>query len=232
MAAAFASALLAGCGGSSASSSSDVSSETPAQIAQSVKSAVDSASSTHMTGSVTSSGTTITLDIKLVKPGVQGTVIFTGLGTIKIATTDGSTFDVVADASFWGIFAGVNAATVQALAGKCILVGPSTPGFGQIATGIGQVTNLTSLFDTALKNTGGITKGTESTVNGQRVLELDFVDGSKLDVPTQGTPYPVKFTATGSPAGAISFDMWNSAGSITTPSGCLDISQLVAPTPS
>jgi hypothetical protein len=228
-------ALLAACGSSSAQGAG-LADKSASQIAQAVSAAVSNASSVHMAGAVDSSGQNISFDVAIVSPkGLSGTMTLQGKGSFKIVSENGATFYVTPDQQFWTSFAGSNSAVVQELVGKCISASGSSAGFGSLTQGVSSLTNIHQLFSKPLSNTSGLTKGAVTTLNGRQVIKLIGSEGSVMDVPTQGDPLPVELSKPGSNGGTVDFDHWNSEGSISAPSGCVDFTQiagsLASPTP-
>jgi hypothetical protein len=225
---------LAACGSGGATSPSGVGTESAAQIVHAVRAAVSGYSSAHMSGTASSGGQQITLDLVVVAPkGVSGTMGISGTGTFKLTTTDGATFYITPDEAFWRHYAGTTPGVLPLLVGKCILAGPSSSEFAALSSGVSNFSDLSAVVDQALTTPADLTKGPTSVVHGQVVIPLIGKDGSELDVAAQGSPLPVEFSKSGADGGKVDFDHWNSAGNIKAPSGCIDFSHVTAglPTP-
>jgi len=227
--------VLAACGGgSSTGQQNGIANDSASQIAQMVRSALGSYSSVHMTGSVNSSGKNIGLDVIVVSPhGVDGTISISGSGSFRLITKDGATFYFTPDQQFWTTFAGsAGPAVLQQLIGKCVIATSATSGFGSLSSGVASLTDLQHAFASGL--TGKITKGAVHTANGQEAVPLTVSDGTVVEVPTQGSALPVEISKGG--GGKIELGQWNQAGTVSTPTGCVDINQLeqglALPTPS
>ncbi|MBV8301608.1 MAG: hypothetical protein JOY68_06770 [Candidatus Dormibacteraeota bacterium] len=223
--------ILGACG----SQSNSITSESASQVAQQVSTALSNQHSVHLKGTIQSNGQSIALDLTAVKPkALEGSLSIAGTGGFKIATSDGNMFYLTPDDQFWQSLAQGNTFAVQLLSGKCISASGSTPGVGQLTNGVSEITGILSPnAGGELSNTNGLTKGNVTTVDGQQVLPLKTTDGSVLYIATQGQPLPVRADAPG--GGYIDFSQWNSVSSVTTPTGCIDYSQLAqglsTPTP-
>ncbi len=220
---------VAGCGGGSSPSGSTNSSSNgeaskPAQqvLTDAVK-AADSASAVHMTGQVSATGQQIGLDLTIVK----------GKGAMGSLTLKGQKIDLVvigahaymkAGTVFWTQFAGSSGSAIaQLVADKWIKFSTSTPQFA----GFTAFANSKSLFDSIATNHGAITNKGATTYQGQSVVNLlDTTKNSSLYVAATGTPYPAALVKSGTSGGAITFGDWNSAVTLTAPSGALDFSKL------
>jgi hypothetical protein len=208
---------IAACGGGS--SDNGVASKSPDQIVSSVKSAVAGVNSVHVSGSVTSSGVPITLNLNLVSgKGGQGTMSQNGLSFQIVAL--GQDVYINASPAFWEHYAGKTAA--QLLNGKWL----KAPASGQFSS-LASLTNLQVFFNKLLANHGTLAKGGTSTVDGQKVVAVnDTTNGGTLYVATSGKPYPIEIVKTGSQGGQISFDRFNQSFTITAPANAIDISNL------
>ena len=208
---------IAACGGGS--TDNGVASKSPDAIVSAATSAVAGVSSVHVSGSITSGGVPITLDLNLVSgKGGQGSMAENGL-SFQIVTL-GQEVYINASPAFWRHYAG-NAAA-QLLEGKW-LKGPATGQFASLAS----LTNLQEFFNKLLSNHETLEKGATSTVNGQKVVAVnDTTNGGTLYVATAGKPYPVEIVKSGSPAAQIDFDRFNQSVSLTAPPNAIDVSQL------
>lgn len=209
---------LTGCG--SSSSGNGVASKGAQQIVAEAKSAADSASSVHVSGSVNSGGSPVTLDLSLASgKGATGEVSQNG-STFKIVI-DGETAYISGSDAFYRKLGG--SAAAQLLAGKWLKVATSTPEFASFAS----LTNMRKLLDTVLVGHGTLEKGSISTIDGQRAIAVkDTTLGGTLYVATDGKPYPLQVTKGGSEAGTIGFDKWDEPVEITAPASSVDLSEL------
>jgi hypothetical protein len=209
---------LAGCG--SSSSGNGIASKSAEEIVGEAKTAADSASSVHVSGSVNSGGSPVTLDLNLAAgKGATGQVSQNG-STFKIII-DGSTAYISGSDAFYRRLGG--SAAAQLLAGKWLKVSTSTPEFASFSS----LTNMRKLLDTVLVGHGTLQKGSTTTVGGQQAIEVkDTTRGGSLYVATNGKPYPLKISKSGSEAGAIMFDKWDEPVTITAPSNAVNLSEL------
>jgi hypothetical protein len=216
-------ALLAGCGGSSSSSSGNgVADKAPNEIVAATKVAADAASSVHVAGSIVSNGSPITLDLTLLAgKGGRGNISENGLSFELIQT--GRTVYIKGSAAFYKHIGGTAAA--QLLEGKWLKAPASSSDFASLS----QLTELRQLVDQTLANHGTLTKGSTTTVNGQKVISVvDKSRGGTLYIATTGQPYPAQITKGGSGGGKISFDGWNKSVTLAAPANAIDVAQLQA----
>ncbi|MGZ4486104.1 MAG: hypothetical protein ACXVW8_17420 [Nocardioidaceae bacterium] len=217
--------LLAACGGGTSATSTSTtpagngeSSKTGQQVANDAADALEKAGAAHLTGTGTSDGKPMTVDLHLQDADAAGTMTMDG-GTLEITTTGGK-FYVRASAPFWTA-QGVPAQAVPALAGKWVIV-PS-----DAAKDFGQFT-LKGMADELRKPTDATIepKVHTDTLNGQKVVVVTQSDGSTLDVAATGTPYPLQSVDKGATAGTMTVGEFGKRTTITAPTGALDLSQL------
>ncbi len=214
---------FASCGGSSGGSGGSgngISSKSPDQIFTAVSSAVDGVSSVHVAGTLTSGGSNTTLDLNLVNgKGGQGSMSQDGLGFKIVAV--GNNVYLNGGSAFWQKFGG-NAA-VHLFSGKWL----KAPATGQLSS-IARLTSVRTLFTKLLSGShANLTKGSTSTVNGQKVIALkDTATGGTLYVATSGKPYPIEVIKAGSNGGQMTFDHFNQTFSLSPPANSIDVSQL------
>jgi hypothetical protein len=214
-------ALVAGAIGGCGSSSSDngVASKSPDEIVNAAVSAIDSATSAHVAGAVSNGGMPITLDLKLVAgKGGKGKMTESGLG-FQIVAVNNEVY-VNGSSAFWRHFGGAAAAAL--LDGKWL----KAPATGQLAS-IAQVTNLHTLLNQLIVGHGTLTKGQQTTVNGQKVIAVtDTSKGGTIYVATTGKPYPVEVIKPGAQGGKITFDEYDQPVVLTAPPNAIDLSAL------
>lgn len=211
---------LAGCGGSSGSSGNGVASKSATEIVNEAKTAADSASSVHVSGSVKSAGSPVTLDLNLAS-GKGGTgEISQGGFTFKLILV-GETAYISGSSSFYKHLGGAAAASL--LAGKWLKVPVNTGEFASFSS----LTDMRKLIDTTLASHGTLAKGSTSTVGGQQAIAVtDSTNGGSLYVATTGKPYPLQLSKGGSESGTISFGNWNEPVTIEAPANSVDLSEL------
>lgn len=211
---------FAGCGGSS---DNGVASKSAEQIVAEAKKAADSASSVHVSGSIVTGGTPVTLDLTLASgKGATGEISENGV-SFKLVMT-GDTVYMSGSPEFYRRIGG-NAA-VQLLAGKWL----KAPATGGEFASFGSLANMRTLIDSTLTSHGTLAKGsTTTTVGGQSAIAVnDTTKGGTLYVATKGNPYPLQIVKAGSESGKITFDRWNQSVTITPPSNSVDLSELKA----
>jgi hypothetical protein len=212
---------LAGCGGSGSSSSSNgVASKTPAEILTAATAAANSANSVHVSGSIVSGGSPITLDLELVAgKGGRGQISEDGL-SFNLIQIDGTAY-ISGSPAFYSHFGGP--AAEKLLAGKWLKAPASSGSFSSL----GSLTDLDQLLDTTLSKHGALTKGPATTIGGQPALSVsDTSHGGTLYVATTGKPYPIEISKAGKTGGKITFDRWNDPVKLTAPANAIDLSQL------
>ena len=206
----------AGCGGGS---DNGVAAKQPDAIVSAASNAVSTVKSVHVSGSVTSNGAPITLDLNLVAgKGGGGQMAESGL-SFKIIELNQVVYLNGSDA-FWRRVGGNGAA--QLFHGKWL----RAPASGQFAS-LASLTDVQMLFSKLLSNHGVLAKGGTSTVAGQKVVAVrDTTMGGTLYVATTGQPYAIEISKAGAQGGRIVFDRYNQAVSLKAPSGSIDVSKL------
>ena len=210
--------VIAGCG--SSSSGNGVASKSASEILAASKAAADGASSVHVTGTLTSKGTAITLDLSLVSGhGGRGQISQGGLSFSLIVV--GETLYLKGSPAFYSHFGG--SAAAQLFQGKWL----KTPVSGGELGSLAALTNFRQLLDQTLTTHDKITKGATTTVAGQPAIQLrDPSQGGSLFIATTGEPYPIEIVKHGSETGHVSFSDWNKPVALSPPSGAIDLSQL------
>jgi hypothetical protein len=216
-------AVLAGCGGSSSSSSGNgIADKSPADILAATKVASDAATTVHVSGSIVSDGSPITLDMNLLAgKGGRGQLSESGLAFELIQV--GKTVYIKGSPAFYKHIGGTAAA--QLLEGKWLKAPASDSDFASLS----QLTDLRQLVDQTLASHGALTKAGSATVNGQKVVGItDKTKGGTLYIAATGQPYPVEITKGGSGGGKITFDRWNKTVTLAAPANAIDVAQLQA----
>jgi hypothetical protein len=213
-------AVLGGCGGSS--SGNGIASKAPAEIVAVAKVAANSASSVHVSGSIVSNGTPITLDLELLAgKGGRGRISENGLSFDLIQV--GQTAFISGSPTFYNHFGGPAAAKL--FHGKWLKEPTSSAAFSTL----GSLTNMGQLVDSALASQGTLEKGATTTINGQQVLAItDASHGETIYIATRGQPYPIQVVKRGASGGKILFDRWNEPVALVAPKNAIDLSQLQA----
>lgn len=211
-------AALTGCGGSSSNNS--IASKSAEQIVSESKAAADSASSVHVSGSLQSNGSPVTLDLNLVAgKGARGELSQNG-ASFKLILV-GNTAYISGSPAFYRSLGG--SAAAQLFQGKWLKASATT---GEFAS-FGTLADMRKLIDTTLTSQGTLAKGATTVVNGQSAIAI--TDSSKdgtLYVATSGKPYPIQLSKGGSESGKIVFDRWNQPVTITAPASAVDLNEL------
>ncbi len=215
-----AAAAISACGGSSSSSGNGVASKSANDILSASTKAINGVNSVHVSGSLLSSGSPISLDLNLVSgKGARGSMSEGGL-SFQLLDVGGFVY-INGSPTFWRHFGG--SAAAQLFNGKWLKAPASNSNFASFAA----LTNLHQLLGAVLANHGTLSKGATSTVNGQKVVALkDTKMGGTLYVATTGKPYPIEISKAGSSGGKMDFDRINQAVVLTPPPNAIDISQL------
>lgn len=215
-----AAAAVAACGssGSSGSSGNGVADKSANDILKATSNAIESAKSVHVSGALSDSGQSIKLDLNILSGrGATGSMTQNGLSFRIIAV--GKYVYINGSPGFWKHFGGGAAATL--FQGKWLKAPASNSDFASMAS----LTDLHKLAQSLLTGHGTLSKGSTSTVNGQKVVAVKDSEG-QLYVATTGKPYPVQIAKTGSSNQHVDFDKYNASVSLTAPSKSIDISQL------
>src|SRR5262249_44911366 len=117
---------------------------------------------------------------------------------------------------------GVGAAVAGLLGGKWFVAPTSIPQLSSIS----NLTDISKLFDAALKNPGNLTKGDETKINGQPAIGVNSTarDGT-LYVATTGTPYPLQISSSKN-QGTVNFTDWDSKIDVAPPPNPVDLSKI------
>jgi hypothetical protein len=215
------SGAIDGCGGGS-SSGNGIADKSPTQILAATKKVSDAAKSVHVSGSLVSGGTPISIDVDLIAgKGGRGKLSQSGLAfeLIEVANT----VYIKGSSAFYKKIGG--SAAAQLLQGKWLKAPASSSGFASI----GQLTNLRQLVDQTLADHGTLSKSGTTTIGGKKVVGVtEKGKGGTLYIAATGKPYPVQISRNGAGTGTISFDRWNEAVTLAAPANAIDIAQLQA----
>jgi hypothetical protein len=213
--------LLAGCGSSGKSAKSNGEESKPAaRVLADAKAAATSASSAHVSGSIQSEGTPITLDLSTARgKGAKGSMSTSGLKFDLVRI--GDTLYIRGSDEFLKHFAG--GAVAQLLHDKWLKASAT---HGRLKS-LAPLTSLGVLFEGVSANHGKLVNDGKKTYKGDAVVVIrDTSDNSKLYVEATGKPYPVAIVgAKKGESGTITFGDWNKSVSLTAPDGAIDISQ-------
>ncbi len=223
--------LLVGCGGSKSTSSTTTSGTTTApdngvsaksadEIVAAMQTAVSTATSVHIVGAGTSGGSSISLNLKLVRgKGGTGHIALGGLGFDIIRI--GQKVYINASKNFLLHYAGSSAAS---LSGRWFFVSESTKGLGSL----GSLTNIEALINQILASHGTLAKGDTTTIGGQPAIAIkDTKNGGVLYIATTGPAYPLELTpGKNNGTGVIKFTSWDQPIALKAPAHPLDYSKL------
>jgi hypothetical protein len=207
---------VAACGGSSSNGEAD---KTATEILADAKQAAREAGSARVSGTITDQGSTIGIDLRIGKSAGAGTMTLRG-SKIDLVRA-GNTVYIRAPASFYTTL-GAGQGVGQLLDGKWLKASATSKEFSDLA----QLTAIDAFTNQALKPDGTVTKGAETTVQGQKVIELKSSKGGSLYVAATGKPYPVELKGTGASKGTITFSDWGSSVKAQAPAKSIDLSQL------
>lgn len=218
---------LAACGGGNGGSGG--ASSDPAALMNGAANSLKTAKSVHMKGNVTNGGRTIAIDADIAGSNFSGDM--SSNGTSFHITSVGGLFYITNAASFLQANIPSAVALVPDNGNGCLSFDASTPGIGQAIGGIAQLTNLSGLAS-SLPGASSVKAGGDTTVNGVSGTVLNASDGSTLVVSKDSPPLLLEIKGA---QGSIDFTNYNSVPSITSPTGCIDLSAVLAsasPSPS
>jgi hypothetical protein len=209
---------LAACGSSSSSSGNGVANKSANDILKASSTAIQGATSVHVSGALADSGQSIKLDLHILSgKGATGSMSQNGL-SFKIVT-DGKFVYINGSPGFWKHFGGSAAATL--FQGKWLKAPATSSDFASLTS----LTDLHKLAQSLVTGHGTLSKGSTSTVDGQKVIAVKDSQG-QLYVSTTGKPYPIQIAKKGSGSQHVDFDSYNASVSLTPPAKSIDISQL------
>jgi hypothetical protein len=219
--AALALTLLAACGGGSGAAADPGNGESAKkgpQVTADAAKALKEAGAVHISGTGSSDGKSLTIDLHLQGADAQGSITQAGQ-KLELIGTGGKVY-AQAPAAFWTA-QGLPAEAGATLAGKWVIM-PADAGDVLPFT-------LDSLAAELVKPTDGTTsndKVTTSTYQGQKVVVVTASDGSTTDVAATGKPYPLHSVNKGKDAGTVTLTDFGKRTTITAPAGALDLNQL------
>lgn len=234
---------VAGCSSGSASPATASSAAYPnaglsgSQLLTAFKSAVASATAVHVSGSISASGTPITLDLKLDKNGTSSGGVTQGSASVPFKVVNGVTYIQLTPALLKQEAAGdpsISAGVINLIQNKWV---SSQSSIGQsISSSFDGLTNYDA-FLTTIENGGAAASATATasgsansapitltdltpagttSYNGGTVAVYKSSDGSTAYFAASGPAYLEKVTATGSTSGTITFT-WNQPVTVTAP---------------
>jgi hypothetical protein len=209
---------LTGCGGGAATANG-VATKPAAEVVADAKAAADAATSVHVSGSLVSNGSPVTLDLDLLAgEGGRGQVSEDGLSFELIHL--GETVYLKGSPAFYQHLGGATAA--QLLQGRWLKAPATIGSFASLAS----LTDLRRLVDMAVAINGTPVRVGTTTVGGHTAVGVtNSAKGGTLYVATTGQPYPIALTEAGS-SGRLVLDRWNEPLSLTAPAAAIDVTKL------
>lgn len=210
---------LAGCGGSA---SSDIASKPAAAILTAARSAAESASSVHVVSNASQDKGKLSAksNLELASNGGRAQLSFLGISseTIRIANT----LYVKGSRSF---YTRLSRRGLHVPRGAWLKTTANSPSLGQLAA----LTDATSELHLLIKNTGTLTKGTTTTINGQKAIELKEATKhftSTIYIATTGSPYPIEIIKHGRETSQTTFSGWNQPTPLAAPANAVELANL------
>ncbi|MHB8246325.1 MAG: DUF2092 domain-containing protein [Acidimicrobiales bacterium] len=212
--------LLSACGGSS----NGLSSQSPQKILAATLKALSSASSTHISGTVTTGSQTVTIDMTMFKNGDSD-------GSFGLSQTPGellivgNTIYFKGSAKFWeGLSgsggAGIPAADAAKLANKWVSLPSSSSSSFASFTLKGFAASLT-------KSASKLKKVGTKTIDGQQAVGIQGRTQGTLWIAASGTPYPIEAVKSSTSNQHVTFSNWNQGTPPTAPAGAVSIQKLL-----
>jgi hypothetical protein len=205
---------VAACGSSSSSSrtgaaptatSDPLASLSADQIRDKAVANLKAASSVHVAGTATGSGSAVDLDLWVANDKCTGTITEPGVGSFQLLAVDGTAW-IKPDEQFLKSKAGSNPTMLQLMQGK-YLKDSSNP-FSQLCSPAQMADGMTL--------SGTLVKEPYTQVAGQRVLPLRFPQDNSVGYVTDtADPLLVRVAKTGS--GLINFTDYNVPFTVTPP---------------
>lgn len=177
-------ACLAACG------SDPLASMSAEQIASKAVNDLNTEAHFNLSGTVDENGQKLNLTLAYKTPSsCQGTISIDGKGNLAVVAIDGTAW-IKPDSAFWQSYAGAQAQKAITLLGNKYL--KSSPNDTNVSTltSLCTVSSLSSAFT----NTGSLTKGDATTVDGQNVIPLKNTHGATVYVSDTSSPQIVEIT--------------------------------------
>ena len=190
------------------------------QIVAAAKAAADGAATVHVSGTISSGGKPLSIDMELVRgKGGRGRITVEGV-SVNLIRVAGAVY-IDGTPAFYRHIAGPAAARL--LQGKWLKAPEKSGNFASLAS----LTDLAQLVDTTLTNHGTLVVDGTKTLNGQKVVAVrDASQGGTLFVATVGSAFPIEVAKDGGSGGRIVFDRWNQPVSLVAPANAININQL------
>jgi hypothetical protein len=164
------------------------------EVARKAVADLKAASSVHVSGSLTDSGTTVILNLTAGKTACAGTMSLSGSGSFQIMQA-GNTVWVKPDKQFWKTNGGSDPAVLSVLEGKYLKTTMTDANFKSLAD-LCRPAKLAALFGAIANGTSGLVKGQTTVISGDPALRLlDTGDSGSLDVSDSATPKLLRLDA-------------------------------------
>jgi hypothetical protein len=218
LALAIALAALTGCG---SSTSNGIASKNASEILAAAKAAAQSATSVHIEAHNAQGLLTLALNLDLTSNGGHAHII--GLGVDFEVIRTGNTLYLKGNPTFYRRLGG---AAAHAPPGAWLKAPVNSGPLAQFAA----FTDLPGEVGRLLTSANPVTKGTTTTANGQKAIELKQTGqlyAGKIYIATTGNPYPIQIIKHGRETGHTTFSGWNKPVSLTAPAKAIEISHEV-----
>jgi hypothetical protein len=205
---------LAGCG---ASTDNGVTSKNATEILAAAKTAADDATSVRVVSKNTQGPLSLMVNLDLASSGGRAHVA--GLGLDFEVIRIGNTLYLKGNPGFYERLGG---AATHARPGTWIKTPANNGPFAQFA----QFTSLPGEVSRLIASANPVTKGTTTSTNGQKTIELKQTGKlytGKIYIATTGKPFPLEIAKTGRETGHTTFTNWNQPVSLSAPSNTINI---------
>jgi hypothetical protein len=193
--------------------------ESAKQLVQAAAKALASAKSVRLSGSVSVSGGTESIDLVMFSNrDLKGSLTLAG-DLVHITVVNGTDY-YQAPPAYWQKVGRLPSTLAKQIAPDWI----STPTSSTAGTGDSfQIALFASQIDST---TTGLTIVGHKKVDGHAAVGVRSSNGSVLWISTKGTPYPISEVQQGKSGGNLSFSGWNTFKSPTAPKGAIPLSSL------
>lgn len=199
-------------GTSSTPGASALAGMTADQIAARSVADLSATSSVRVSGTVTDSGQTISMDLSLVRgEGCQGSMNLVGKGSFQIVYKGSTVWIKPTDAFYKSV--GATGAVLSILSGKWLKVPSSGSGLGSLSS----LCDASGLAHGFAKNDTGFTKGATTTINGQPAQELTQPSDSAHVYVSESSSPQILHVQGPKGQGYVDFTGYNEPTTITTP---------------
>jgi hypothetical protein len=193
---------VAGCGTGLGKTSSPPARPAAEVLAKEMSAAIKKASSVHISGTVTSSGDTVVLDVGLTRSGDSAGSMSMDKASVSVLGTGGHTY-IVLTSGFMKAEK-MSSATCSLMCGKYLELSPSD------AKSMLGGSTMHDFVDQPI-GAGPFRYGGSATIDGQPAWLIHNPDGSTVYVSAQGSHYPLRvIVPSGSDKGQLDFTQWGS----------------------